>query len=60
MRKLVDKETGTLVSPYGASYPVVGGTLNSGQRKVDAIDPFCRWRYEPFGRQSIGDVWRQL
>ncbi len=49
---LVDKETGTLVSPYGASYPVVGGTgWNSGKRKVDAIDLFADGAYELFGRQ---------
>ncbi len=49
---LVDKETGTLVSPYGASYPVVGGTgWNSGKRKVDAIDLFANGAYELFGRQ---------
>ncbi len=28
---LVDKETGTLVSPYGASYPVVGTGLEQRQ-----------------------------
>ncbi|EOV4965339.1 ferric-rhodotorulic acid/ferric-coprogen receptor FhuE [Salmonella enterica] len=49
---LVDKETGTLVNPYGASYPVVGGTgWNSGKRKVDAIDLFADGAYELFGRQ---------
>ncbi|EEN0867977.1 ferric-rhodotorulic acid/ferric-coprogen receptor FhuE [Salmonella enterica] len=49
---LVDKETGTLASPYGASYPVVGGTgWNSGKRKVDAIDLFADGAYELFGRQ---------
>ncbi|HCC0886727.1 TPA: ferric-rhodotorulic acid/ferric-coprogen receptor FhuE [Salmonella enterica] len=49
---LVDKETGALVSPYGASYPVVGGTgWNSGKRKVDAVDLFADGVYELFGRQ---------
>ncbi|MDT1795366.1 TonB-dependent receptor, partial [Salmonella enterica subsp. enterica serovar Oslo] len=49
---LVDKETGTLVSPYGASYPVVGCTgCNSGKRKVDAIYIFADGAYELFGRQ---------
>lgn len=49
---LVDKETGALVSPYGTSYPVVGGTgWNSGKRNVDAIDLFADGAYELFGRQ---------
>lgn len=49
---LVDKETGALASPYGASYPVVGGTgWNSGKRKVDAIDLFADGAYELFDRQ---------
>ncbi|VEA04076.1 ferric-rhodotorulic acid outer membrane transporter [Salmonella enterica subsp. salamae] len=58
---LVDKETGTLASPYGASYPVVGGTgWNSGKRKVDAIDLFADGAYELFGRQHNMMFWRQL
>ncbi|MGS9184204.1 ferric-rhodotorulic acid/ferric-coprogen receptor FhuE, partial [Salmonella enterica subsp. enterica serovar Infantis] len=49
---LVYKETGSLVSPYGASYPVVGGTgWISGKRKVDAIVLFADGAYELFGRQ---------
>ncbi|EAR7989957.1 ferric-rhodotorulic acid/ferric-coprogen receptor FhuE [Salmonella enterica] len=49
---LVDKKSGALVSPYGASYPVVGGTgWNSGKRKVDAIDLFADGAYALFGRQ---------
>jgi outer membrane receptor for ferric coprogen and ferric-rhodotorulic acid len=49
---LVDKSTGLLVSPYGPSYPYVGGTgYNTGKRKVDAIDTFANGSYELFGRQ---------
>jgi len=48
----VDKTTGLMVSPYGASYPFVGGTgYNTGKRKVDAIDTFANGNYELFGRQ---------
>lgn len=49
---LVDKSTGQMVSPYGASYPYVGGTgYNTGKRKVDAIDTFANGSYDLFGRQ---------
>lgn len=49
---LVDKSTGLLVSPYGPSYPYVGGTgYNTGKRRVDAIDTFANGSYELFGRQ---------
>jgi outer membrane receptor for ferric coprogen and ferric-rhodotorulic acid len=49
---LVDKDTGMMVSPYGASYPYVGGTgYNTGKRKVDALDTFANGSYELFGRQ---------
>ncbi|MEW7311410.1 ferric-rhodotorulic acid/ferric-coprogen receptor FhuE [Buttiauxella gaviniae] len=49
---LVDKNTGLMVSPYGASYPYVGGTgYNTGKRKVDALDTFANGSYELFGRQ---------
>ncbi|MHC0465178.1 ferric-rhodotorulic acid/ferric-coprogen receptor FhuE [Kosakonia cowanii] len=48
----VDKSTGLMVSPYGASYPYVGGTgYNTGMRKVDALDTFANGSYELFGRQ---------
>ncbi len=49
---LVDKSTGLMVSPYGASYPYVGGTgYNTGKRKVDALDTFANGSYELFGLQ---------
>ncbi|MFP2514056.1 ferric-rhodotorulic acid/ferric-coprogen receptor FhuE [Buttiauxella agrestis] len=49
---LLDKSTGMLVSPYGPSYPYVGGTgYNTGKRKVDALDTFANGSYELFGRQ---------
>lgn len=49
---LVDRSTGNLVSPYGPSYPVVGGTgYNTGKRKVDALDLFASGNYQLFGRQ---------
>lgn len=49
---LIDKSTGQMVSPYGASYPYVGGTgYNTGKRKVDAIDTFANGSYELFGYQ---------
>ncbi|HKN04003.1 MAG TPA: ferric-rhodotorulic acid/ferric-coprogen receptor FhuE [Buttiauxella sp.] len=49
---LVDKNTGLMVSPYGAFYPYVGGTgYNTGKRKVDALDTFANGSYELFGRQ---------
>ena len=49
---LVDKTTGMMVSPYGASYPYVGGTgYNTGKRKVDAIDTYANGSYELLGRQ---------
>lgn len=49
---LVDKASGSLVSPYGPSYPYVGGTgYNTGKRKVDALDAFANGAYELFGRQ---------
>jgi len=48
----VDKTSGLMVSPYGASYPYVGGTgYNTGMRKVDALDTFANGSYELFGRQ---------
>lgn len=48
----VDRETGLMVSPYGASYPFVGGTgYNTGKRKVDAIDTFANGSYDLLGRQ---------
>ncbi|QKJ87724.1 ferric-rhodotorulic acid/ferric-coprogen receptor FhuE [Paramixta manurensis] len=49
---LVDKTTGAMVSPYGPSYPYVGGTgYNTGTRKVDALDLFANGPYQLFGRQ---------
>jgi outer membrane receptor for ferric coprogen and ferric-rhodotorulic acid len=49
---LVDKNSGMMVSPYGASYPYVGGTgYNTGKRKVDALDTFANGSYELFGHQ---------
>ncbi|MCA1924236.1 ferric-rhodotorulic acid/ferric-coprogen receptor FhuE [Buttiauxella noackiae] len=49
---LVDKNSGMMVSPYGASYPYVGGTgYNTGKRKVDALDTFANGSYELLGRQ---------
>ncbi|RPH23607.1 ferric-rhodotorulic acid/ferric-coprogen receptor FhuE [Buttiauxella warmboldiae] len=49
---LVDKNTGMMVSPYGAFYPYVGGTgYNTGKRKVDALDTFANGSYELFGHQ---------
>ena len=49
---LVNKDTGALVSPYGESYPPVGGTgWNSGKRKIDAVDLFADGGYDLFGRQ---------
>ncbi|WP_342321075.1 ferric-rhodotorulic acid/ferric-coprogen receptor FhuE [Kosakonia sp. BYX6] len=48
----IDKTTGLMVSPYGASYPYVGGTgYNTGVRKVDSLDTFANGSYELFGRQ---------
>ena len=48
----IDKTTGLMVSPYGASYPYVGGTgYNTGVRKVDALDTFANGSYELLGRQ---------
>lgn len=49
---LVDKSSGMMVSPYGPSYPYVGGTgYNTGKRKVDALDTFANGSYELFGQQ---------
>ncbi|MEL4014544.1 ferric-rhodotorulic acid/ferric-coprogen receptor FhuE [Dryocola clanedunensis] len=49
---LVDKNSGMMVSPYGPSYPYVGGTgYNTGKRKVDALDTFANGSYELFGQQ---------
>lgn len=49
---LVDKSSGLLVSPYGPSYPYVGGTgYNTGKRKVNALDTFANGSYDLFGRQ---------
>lgn len=48
----IDKTTGLMVSPYGASWPYVGGTgYNTGVRKVDALDTFATGSYALFGRQ---------
>ncbi|NIY46950.1 ferric-rhodotorulic acid/ferric-coprogen receptor FhuE [Cedecea colo] len=48
----VDKSSGLLVSPYGPSYPFVGGTgYNTGKRKVDALDTYASGSYDLLGRQ---------
>lgn len=49
---LFDTSTGDLVSRYGPSYPVVGGTgYNKGKRDVNALDLYASGPYELLGRE---------